>query len=285
MSEARVFPEEHREIRIQSYLVVVAAMAILFTLTYGEYSLLAPGPSSLLMTPLIFVFVIIGVEYWQIRALRSKAMVVTPSKTLYEGRVYRRWHILIVLVSLFIVLTSMGGFLRPPYIVKVMNSLVDEDAIITVDSGDNTFWFGRSFVTSKQRIQLSGYLGTMAFGFPAALGAQIAFPEKQVVCVTGDGGFSMVMTDFTTAIKYDIPVKAILFDNGELAMISVEQRTEGYPKFSTELVNPDFADYANSCGGLGIRTESSEKLKSDLERTLNHKGPALLDIVTDPKRF
>ncbi len=113
MSEARVFPEEYREFRMQSYLVVVAAMAILFTLTYGEYSLLAPGPSSLLMTPLIFVFVIIGVEYWQIRALRSKAMVVTPGKTLYEGRVYRRWHILIVLVSLFIVLTSMGGFLRP----------------------------------------------------------------------------------------------------------------------------------------------------------------------------
>lgn len=113
MSEARVFPEEHREFRIQSYLVVVAAMAILFTLTYGEYSLLAPSPSSLWMTPLIFVFVIIGVEYWQIRTLRSKAMVVTPGKTLYEGRVYRRWHILIVLVSLFIVLTSMGGFLRP----------------------------------------------------------------------------------------------------------------------------------------------------------------------------
>ncbi len=113
MSEARVFPEEYREFRIQSYLVVVAAMAILFTLTYGEYSLLAPGPSSLWMTPLIFVFVIIGVEYWQILALRSKAMMVTPGKMLYEGRVYRRWHILIVLISLFIVLTSMGGFLRP----------------------------------------------------------------------------------------------------------------------------------------------------------------------------
>ena len=113
MSEARVFPEEHREFRIQSYLVVVVAMAILFTLTYGEYSLLAPSPSSLWMTPLIFVFVIIGVEYWRILALRSKAMVVTPGKTLYEGRVYRRWHILIVLVSLFIVLTSMGSFLRP----------------------------------------------------------------------------------------------------------------------------------------------------------------------------
>ncbi len=175
--------------------------------------------------------------------------------------------------------------IRPPYIIRMMNELVDDDAVITVDSGDNTFWFGRSFITKRQRVLLSGYLGTMAFGFPAAMGAKLASPDRQVVCVTGDGGFSMAMGDFSTAVKFNIPAKVIVFNNSELAMISVEQRSAGYAKYSTELLNPNFAEFATSFGGLGVRTEDPSQLKSDLRQVLEHDGPALLDVVTDPKRF
>jgi pyruvate oxidase len=175
--------------------------------------------------------------------------------------------------------------LRAPFIMKVLRETIDPTAIITIDVGDNGFWVGRNFIMEQQKLLMSGYLATMGFGLPAAIAAKLAAPDKQVVCVTGDGGFAQVMGDFLTAIENDLDIAVVILNNKELAMISVEQRIEQYPKFATELENPNFADYAISCGGVGFKVRKPNELKDALEKALAANKPAIVDIETDPKRF
>jgi pyruvate oxidase/acetolactate synthase-1/2/3 large subunit len=176
--------------------------------------------------------------------------------------------------------------IRPQYIIKVLNDKIDDEAIITLDTGENGWWFGRNFWMKKtQKMLMSGYLATMGFGLPAALAAQLVYPDRQVVCITGDGGFSMVMADFITAVKYNLPIKIFLMNNHQLAMIMQEQKVELYPNWQTELENPDFADYAQNCGGTGIKVNDPEKLQEAVEKALKTPGPVLVDIETDPQRF
>ncbi len=175
--------------------------------------------------------------------------------------------------------------LRAPFIMKVLQETVDPTAIITIDVGDNSFWFGRNFRMTQQRLLMSGYLATMGFGLPAAIAAKLAAPEKQVVCITGDGGFAQVMGEFLTAIEHDLAIIVVILNNNELAMISLEQRIEGYPKFATELENPNFADYAVSCGGCGFTVHKPVELEAALVQAIEVKKPAIVDIETDPKRF
>jgi pyruvate oxidase len=174
---------------------------------------------------------------------------------------------------------------RAPYIMKVLREVIDSDAIITIDVGDNSFWFGRNFVMHRQTLLMSGYLATMGFGLPSAIAAKLAMPDKQVVCVTGDGGFAQVMGDFSTAVEHDLDIIVVILNNNELAMISMEQKIEGYPEFATELENPDFAEYAVSCGGVGFKVTEPKGLKTALEEAIAAKKPAIVDVVTDPKRF
>ena len=137
----------------------------------------------------------------------------------------------------------------------------------------------------RQRFAMSGYLGTMGFGLPGAIAAKLAYPEKNVICITGDGGFAMVMADFTTAVKYDLPITVLVLNNHDLAMIREEQREANYPSFGTDLTNPDFAAYAEACGGVGIRVEKPEDLAGAVLKALAMNKPALVDIETDPRRF
>jgi pyruvate oxidase/acetolactate synthase-1/2/3 large subunit len=175
---------------------------------------------------------------------------------------------------------------RPQYIIKVLNEELADDAIITLDTGENGWWFGRNFWMKKtQKMLMSGYLGTMGFGLPAALAAQLVYPERQIACITGDGGFSMVMADFLTAVKYELPVKLFLMNNHQLAMIMQEQKVENYPNWQTQLHNPNFASYAQECGGTGILVKKPDELKTAVSKALNTEGPVLVDIDTDPKRF
>ena len=104
--------------------------------------------------------------------------------------------------------------LRPPYIMDILSDTIPEDAVITVDVGENQWWFGRNFRMKRQIFAMSGYLGTMGFGLPAALAAKIAYPDRQVVCITGDGGFAMVMADFITAVKYNLPMVVVILNPG-----------------------------------------------------------------------
>jgi len=175
--------------------------------------------------------------------------------------------------------------IRPPYIMKILSETLPEDAVIAIDSGDNGWWFGRNFRMKRQKFTMSGYLGTMGYALPAALAAALAYPDRTAVAVVGDGGFQMVMGDFVTAVKYDLPIVVVLLNNRELAMIRVEQKMERYPPFGTDLLNPDFAAYAESCGGAGVRVERPENLKAAVLEAVRVNRPAIIDINTDPERF
>jgi pyruvate oxidase len=180
---------------------------------------------------------------------------------------------------------SSAAPLRPPFIMKVLSEVIPPDAVISLDVGENQWWFGRNFRMKQQRFAMSGYLATMGFGFPGAIAAKIAYPGRTVFCITGDGGFSMAMADFVTAVKYDLPVVVVVLNNRQLGMIQVEQMMEHYPNYATDLLNPDFARYAEVCGGIGIRVSRPEELKNALITAMSHKRPVIIDVETDPKRF
>ena len=174
---------------------------------------------------------------------------------------------------------------RPPYIMKVLSETLPDDAVITIDVGENGWWFGRNFRMKRQRMTMSGYLATMGFALPAAIAAKVAFPEKTVVCITGDGGFSMAMADFMTAVKYHLPMVVVVLNNRQLGMIQVEQMMENYPNFGTDLVNTDFAAYAENSGGLGIHVSRPGDLANAVGKAIETDRPVIIDIDTDPKRF
>jgi thiamine pyrophosphate-dependent acetolactate synthase large subunit-like protein len=128
---------------------------------------------------------------------------------------------------------------------------------------------------------MSGYLGSIGYGYPAAVGAWAAAPDRSIIAVTGDGGFAQYMAELTTAVQYEIPIKHILLNNFELGKISKEQKTEGKIVWSTALHNPDFSKYAENCGALGLRVDSVGALNTGLEKIFSHDGPAMLEIMTD----
>jgi pyruvate oxidase len=156
------------------------------------------------------------------------------------------------------------------------------DAVICVDVGNNTYSFGRYFETSGQDVLMSGYLGSIGFGYPAALGAWAAAPERPIVAVTGDGGFGQYMGEVTTAVKYGIPVKHVLLDNAALGKISKEQRAAEYDEWQTSLHNPDFAAFATLCGALGIAVDNADQLDAALSALFAAEGPATVAIRSDP---
>ncbi len=169
-----------------------------------------------------------------------------------------------------------------------LTDLCPADAIIPVDVGNNTYSFGRYFECARQSILMSGYLGSIGFAFPAALGAWAATQEddprfrgRKVVSVSGDGGFGQYLGEVTTAVKYGMDITHVLLDNSELGKISKEQRSGSFDVWQTSLRNPDFAAYAELCGALGIRVETAEELPAALERAFAHPGTSLVAIRTD----
>jgi pyruvate oxidase len=176
--------------------------------------------------------------------------------------------------------------IRPPYIMKVLNQKIAADAVISLDVGENCWWFGRNFLMKKtQKMMMSGNLATMGFGLPGALAAALAYPERQIVCITGDGGLTMVLGDFLTALKYHLPVKVFVMNNKHLAMILQEQKVEGYRGWQTELHDYSFADFAEHSGGLGIKVTEPVELETAVDQALKSDKPAIVDIDTDPRRF
>ena len=163
-----------------------------------------------------------------------------------------------------------------------MSRKIPEGAVIALDVGNNTYSFGRYFECHSQSILMSGYLGSIGYGYPAAIGAWAAAPDRDIICVTGDGGFAQYMGEMTTAVKYHIPIKHILLNNSQLGKISSEQRNDNKTVWSTDLLNPDFSKYAENCGAMGIRITQAEQLDDGIEKILAHKGPAMLEIITDP---
>jgi pyruvate dehydrogenase (quinone) len=173
--------------------------------------------------------------------------------------------------------------LHPEYVAATLNELASEDAVFTVDTGMCNVWSARYIEATKERRILASYShGSMANALPQAIGAQFLYPERQVISMSGDGGFAMLMGDFLTLTQYDLPVKVILFNNSALGMVKLEMEAFGIPDWQTDLKNPNFAEVAEAMGVLGVRIEDPAEVRSGLQRALAHPGPALVDVVTDP---
>lgn len=176
--------------------------------------------------------------------------------------------------------------IRPQYIIKVLNDMIATDAVISLDTGENCWWFGRNFWMKKtQKMVMSGYLASMGFGLPGAMAAALAYPNRQIICITGDGGFAMVMGDFLTAVKHNMPIKVFVFNNKQLGMIMQEQKVENYPNWQTDLFDFNFANYAQNCGGVGIKVTEPKDLEDAVKEALSTCRPVIVDIDTDPRRF
>ncbi len=163
-----------------------------------------------------------------------------------------------------------------------------EDAILPVDVGNNTYSFGRYFEPSgKQRVLMSGYLGSIGFAFPAAMGAWAAtqdveqYKGRKVISISGDGGFGQYAMEFTTAVKYNMNICHILMNNGQLGKITKEQKAGEFPVWQTDLRNPPFAAFARSCGGMGKLVDDRNDLDAALSEAIAHKGPALVEVRMD----
>jgi thiamine pyrophosphate-dependent acetolactate synthase large subunit-like protein len=163
-----------------------------------------------------------------------------------------------------------------------MTRHVAADAVICVDVGNNTYSFGRYFESTEQDVLMSGYLGSIGFSLPAALGAWAAAPDRQIVSISGDGGLGQYLAEVTTAVKYEMNITHVALNNGQLGKISKEQRDAHYDVWQTSLVNPDFAAYAELCGAKGTSVTSVDQLDDALRDALDHAGPALVEIHQDP---
>lgn len=164
-----------------------------------------------------------------------------------------------------------------------MSALVPDDAVIAVDVGNNAYSFGRYFESKgTQRVLMSGYLGSIGFGYPAAIGAWAATEGKRpIVALTGDGGFGQYMAEILTAVKQDMNITHVLINNGQLGKISKEQKAGEWDVWQTSLHNPDFSEYAELCGALGIRVADRSQLDDAIGRALAHDGPALVEVIAD----
>lgn len=167
-------------------------------------------------------------------------------------------------------------------IFTALGSLIPDNAVIAVDVGNNTYSFGRYFECKQQSILMSGYLGSIGFGYPAAMGAWAAAPDRPIVALTGDGGFGQYMGEICTAVKYGMKITHILLSNRELGKISKEQETQNLAVWETDLLNPNFAKYAELCGARGFRVTEISDLNEAVADALLCEGPALVEIVSDP---
>jgi thiamine pyrophosphate-dependent acetolactate synthase large subunit-like protein len=165
-----------------------------------------------------------------------------------------------------------------------LNRHVPEDAVLAVDVGNHAYSFGRYFESrGGQDVLMSGYLGSIGFGYPAAIGAWAATEGRRpVVCVTGDGGFAQYMAELLTAVKHGMRIVHVLLNNGQLGKIAKEQRAGNWDVWQTKLHNPSFAAYAEISGGLGVRVEHASELGDALSRAFAHDGPSLVEVMCDP---
>jgi pyruvate dehydrogenase (quinone) len=177
--------------------------------------------------------------------------------------------------------SAPGRPIHPQYLTKLVNELAAADAIFTADVGTPTVWAARYLeMNGKRRLIGSLNHGSMANALPQAIGAQAAFPGRQVVSLSGDGGFSMLMGDFISLTQLGLPVKVIVYDNKVLGFVAMEMMAAGFLDTSTDLRNPDFAAMANAMGVKGFRVEQSADLEPALKEAFAHAGPALIDVLT-----
>ena len=181
-------------------------------------------------------------------------------------------------------LDDRGHGVASAAVFAAMNRLTPDDAVIAVDVGNHAYSFGRYFEPERQTVLMSGYLGSIGFGYPAAIGAAVAAPERKTVAVTGDGGFAQYMAEVTTAVKHDLDITHVLLNNGQLGKISKEQRAGEWDVWQTSLHNPDFAAFARNCGAHGVRvTDAARARRRARRRPSRTTDPAMVEVMTDPE--
>lgn len=179
------------------------------------------------------------------------------------------------------------GGVHSAAVFEALSRVAPADALIAVDVGNNTYSFGRYFETKGQRVMMSGYLGSIGFGFPAAMGAWAAtqdfeeFRGRKVISISGDGGFGQYPMELTTAVKYGMDITHILLHNDELGKISKEQRAGEWQVWETSLVNPSFAAFARLCGAHGAKVTRGGDVEAAIAEALAFNGPALVEVMTD----
>ncbi|HEY2010622.1 MAG TPA: ubiquinone-dependent pyruvate dehydrogenase [Rhizomicrobium sp.] len=171
--------------------------------------------------------------------------------------------------------------IHPQQVTKIVSDLAAEDAILTCDVGTPVAWTARYFkVNGHRRIVGSFSHGSMANALLQAIGAQCAFPGRQVISMSGDGGFTMMMGEFVTLLQLKLPVKVVVLNNGTLGFVELEMKASGFLDVGCDLTNPNFAAMAEAMGIKGIRVEQSDGLEDALREAFAHPGPALVDVVS-----
>jgi pyruvate dehydrogenase (quinone) len=171
--------------------------------------------------------------------------------------------------------------IHPQRVTHLLNSFADEDAIFTADVGTPTVWAARYLAMNGRRRLIGSFNhGSMANAMPQAMGAQAAFPGRQVISLSGDGGFTMLMGDVLSLKQLNLPIKVIVYNNASLGFVAMEMKAAGYLDIGTDLENPNFAVMAKAIGIRGIRVEHPSDLERGIKETLAHDGPVLLDVVT-----
>jgi pyruvate dehydrogenase (quinone)/pyruvate oxidase len=174
--------------------------------------------------------------------------------------------------------------IKPQQVAKAVSDELEDNAIISVDCGTVTTWGARYIQIRKgMKFSVSGTLSSMANGLPYAIAAQIAYPERQSIAFVGDGGLTMLMGEFATAVQYDLPIKVIVLKNNTLGMIRWEQMGFlGNPEYGVEFTSIDFAKFAESCGGKGYTITDSSEVESKIHQALKEKKPTIIDVKIDP---
>lgn len=174
------------------------------------------------------------------------------------------------------------GAIHPQYLARMISEIASDDAVFTCDVGTPTVWAARYLKMNGQRRLLGSFVhGSMANAMVQAIGVQASHPGRQVISLSGDGGFSMLMGDFITLSQQKLPVKVVVFNNGVLGFVDLEMKAAGFLNTGTDLINPNFAAMAEAMGILGIRVEAAGELPDALSRGFAHKGPALIDVITN----
>jgi pyruvate dehydrogenase (quinone) len=172
--------------------------------------------------------------------------------------------------------------IHPQYVAKAINELAGKDAIFTCDVGTPTIWAARYLAMNGKRRLLGSFShGSMASALPQAIGAQLVYPDRQVITLSGDGGLAMLMGDLLSLRQLDLPVKLIVFNNSALAFVELEMKAAGMLDFATDLLNPDFAKMAEAAGMLGLKADVPEQVRPMLAQALSHPGPALVEVEVD----
>lgn len=174
------------------------------------------------------------------------------------------------------------GAIRPEYMLSLLDTLADDNAVFTVDTGMNNVWTSHYLTPKKDRIMIGSFThGSMANAMPMAIGAKFACPDRQVIALCGDGGFAMLMGELLTIIQYNLPVKLLVADNRSLAFVKWEMEMAGLTPNETNLTNPDFGKMAQVIGFQAETVDDPSELEAAMKRWLAAEGPALLSVVTD----